>query len=83
LPQQSERRDRADADRGGLGRDAGVTEAPIQRASRELLLRLQEDPEVAAVRFERSAQHVDPSLRYLNVEVVGRNDYGKPRASTS
>jgi RND superfamily putative drug exporter len=62
------------------GRDAGVTEAPIQRASRELLLRLQEDPEVAAVRFERSAQHVDPSLRYLNVEVVGRNDYGKPES---
>jgi uncharacterized membrane protein YdfJ with MMPL/SSD domain len=33
---------------------------------------------VAAVRIDQSAQHVDPTLRYLAVEVVGRDDYGKP-----
>jgi RND superfamily putative drug exporter len=62
--------------------DAGAPRATrdpvLQAALAELYGLLETDPEVAAVRFENTAQHVDPTGRYLNVEVVGRDDYGKP-----
>jgi RND superfamily putative drug exporter len=32
------------------------------------------------VRFDATRQHVDPSGRYLNIEVIGRSDYGKPES---
>ena len=35
---------------------------------------------MAALRFALTRQHVDPSARYLNVEVVGKSDYGKPES---
>ncbi|HET6623241.1 MAG TPA: MMPL family transporter [Gaiellaceae bacterium] len=60
------------------GRDGGTAHPAVARAVEELLRRLRADPEVAAVRLDDSAQHVDPTLRYLAVEVVGRDDYGKP-----
>jgi RND superfamily putative drug exporter len=30
------------------------------------------------MRFDGTRQHVDPSGRFLNVEVIGKQDYGKP-----
>ena len=60
------------------GRDGGVAHPEVVRAVGGLLRRLRADPEVAAVRIDQSAQHVDPTLRYLAIEVVGRDDYGKP-----
>jgi RND superfamily putative drug exporter len=59
------------------GREGGAGDPAIARALAELARRLAADPEVAAVRFDRSAQHVDPSGGYLSVEVIGRRDYGK------
>jgi RND superfamily putative drug exporter len=35
---------------------------------------------VAAINFDRTRQHVDPTGRYLNIEVIGREDYGKPES---
>ena len=48
------------------------------RALAELGRGLDADPEVAAIRVDRTPQHVDPTGRYLNVEVVGAHDYGDP-----
>ena len=33
---------------------------------------------MAAIRFEQTPQYVDTTGRFLNVEVVGENDYGEP-----
>jgi RND superfamily putative drug exporter len=64
--------------------DTGVTGgagAPAVRASvADLVRRLRADSQVAVVRFEETLQHVDPTARYLRVEVVGREDYGKPES---
>ena len=62
------------------GRTGGASDPGIARAVGELARRLREDPQVAAIRFERTAQHVDESGRYLTVEVVGKEDYGKPES---
>jgi RND superfamily putative drug exporter len=32
------------------------------------------------VRFDRTLQHVDPTGRYLNLEVIGREEYGRPES---
>ncbi len=32
------------------------------------------------MQFEDTPQHVDPTQRYLNVEVTGKRDYGKPES---
>jgi RND superfamily putative drug exporter len=60
------------------GRDGGTAQPAVARAVGDLVRRLRADPEVAAVRIDESAQHVDPTRRYLAVEVIGRDDYGKP-----
>jgi uncharacterized membrane protein YdfJ with MMPL/SSD domain len=60
------------------GRVAGAGDAAIGRALAELAHRLEADPEVAAIRFDQTQQHVDPTGRYLNLEVVGVRDYGHP-----
>ena len=60
------------------GRAGGGSDPAVSRAVGALLRGLQADPEVAAVRFGRGAQHVDPTVRYLSIEVVGRDEYGKP-----
>jgi uncharacterized membrane protein YdfJ with MMPL/SSD domain len=58
----------------------GAGSPAIRAALVELDRRLRADPEVAAVVFDDSRQHVDPSARYLNVEVIGQKDYGKPES---
>jgi RND superfamily putative drug exporter len=62
-----------DAGTAGGARDPAVT-----RAVATLVRTLAEDPLVAAVQFDETAQHVDPTARYLNLEVVGREEYGTP-----
>jgi putative drug exporter of the RND superfamily len=62
------------------GRPAGATDAAISAPADRLTRRLESDPEVALVRFDRTPQHLDPTGRYLNVEVVGKRDYGKPES---
>ncbi|HXF97770.1 MAG TPA: MMPL family transporter [Gaiellaceae bacterium] len=60
---------------------AGGAAAPAVRAAvSRLLALLERDPQVAAVRFGPSRQHIDPSGRFLNLEVVGRADYGRPES---
>ena len=62
------------------GRAGGAAEAAVTAAVGRLERRLETDPEVALVQFEDTPQHVDPTQRYLNVEVTGRRDYGKPES---
>jgi RND superfamily putative drug exporter len=58
----------------------GVDEPAVQRALANLTRGLKDDPQVAAVVFDRTPQHVDPTGRYLNVQVIGKSDYGKPES---
>jgi RND superfamily putative drug exporter len=60
------------------GRAGGVGDPEVVRALAKLGRGLDADPEVAAIRVDRTPQHVDPTGRYLNVEVVGAHDYGDP-----
>jgi RND superfamily putative drug exporter len=60
------------------GRLRGAEEPVIGVAVASLARRLQADPQVTAVRFDATPQHVDKTARYLNVEVIGKEDYGKP-----
>jgi uncharacterized membrane protein YdfJ with MMPL/SSD domain len=62
------------------GRPAGAAGPAITGAVDRLERSLKSDPEVALVRFDATRQHVDPTRRYLNVEVVGERDYGKPES---
>ena len=64
-----------DTGRTGGAEDPGVTGA-VDRLKRSL----EADPQVAVVRFGDTSQYVDPTGRYLNVEVVGEQDYGKPES---
>jgi RND superfamily putative drug exporter len=62
------------------GSEGGVADPAVRRAALRLGRALEADPEVAAVVFEDTPQHVDPTRRFLNIEVVGRDDYGKPES---
>jgi RND superfamily putative drug exporter len=63
------------------GRAGGLGDPRVRQALTTLGQALDGDPQVAAVRFEAgSPQHVDPTGRYANVEIVGREDYGKPES---
>ncbi len=62
------------------GRAGGAASPGIASSVDTLEQALRADPEVAAVQFDRTPQHVDPTLRFLNVEVIGRSDYGKPES---
>jgi uncharacterized membrane protein YdfJ with MMPL/SSD domain len=62
------------------GRPAGAAEPAITGAVDRLEHSLESDPEVALVQFDATRQHVDSTGRYLNVEVVGERDYGKPES---
>jgi putative drug exporter of the RND superfamily len=62
------------------GRTAGAAEPAITGAVDRLERSLESDLEVALVRFDATRQHVDPTRRYLNIEVVGERDYGKPES---
>jgi putative drug exporter of the RND superfamily len=65
--------------------DTGQAEGAADPAVQGSLARLQEglaaDAEVARVIFDpQSPQNVDPTGRYLHVEVTGRSEYGVPAA---
>ena len=60
------------------GSAGGARDPAVAAALEELGRLLLADPEVATVRFAATPQHVDVNGRYLNVEVVGVNDYGDP-----
>jgi RND superfamily putative drug exporter len=52
----------------------------VRSAVARLRVNLEADPQVAAVRFDDTSVHVDDTGRYLNVEAIGRSDYGKPES---
>jgi uncharacterized membrane protein YdfJ with MMPL/SSD domain len=64
------------------GRRSGASSGDVQEAVRRLESGLEADPEVAAVDFDYTGgpQYIDPSRRYLHIEVTGRSEYGAPAA---
>ena len=61
------------------GAAGGTGQGDVRSALGRLEAGLTADPQVAAVRFDPSQrQHVDPTRRFLNIEVVGKQDYGTP-----
>jgi len=62
------------------GSAGGVREPAIQDAVASLSRALRADPQVSAVVFASERQHVDPTGRYLKIDVIGRSDYGKPES---
>jgi putative drug exporter of the RND superfamily len=63
------------------GRDRGIEEPTVQASLARFQEGLTADPEVAGVSFDpESPQSVDPTGRYLHVEVTGRSEYGVPPA---
>ncbi len=61
------------------GLAGGATEPAIAAAVVKLTKELKDDPQVAAVTYASGdPQHVDPTGRYLNLVVVGTEDYGTP-----
>jgi RND superfamily putative drug exporter len=63
------------------GEAGGANDPQVRAALGRLRSGLVADSQVAAVRFdERERQHVDATGRYLNVEVIGREEYGKPES---
>jgi uncharacterized membrane protein YdfJ with MMPL/SSD domain len=62
------------------GRPGGTSDAPVGSALSELTRLLLKDTQVSAVRFDATPQHVDSTGRYANVEVIGREEYGRPES---
>jgi RND superfamily putative drug exporter len=63
------------------GRAGGADNDQVRAGVAALMANLQTDPEVARVNFDSAqAQYVDPSKRYLHLEVAGRHEYGLPVA---
>jgi RND superfamily putative drug exporter len=62
------------------GRPDGVDDPDLRAAVARLVTGLRADPEVAAVQLGRGRQYVDPTGRYLHVQVIGRHEYGTPQA---
>jgi RND superfamily putative drug exporter len=65
---------------GDTGRPGGVDSAGVRAAIGDLIVLLRKDPEVASVTFDDTRQHVDPTRRYSNIEVIGKSEYGSPAA---
>jgi uncharacterized membrane protein YdfJ with MMPL/SSD domain len=65
---------------GNTGRPGGVDSTAVRAAIGELITHLRQDQEVAAVVFDESRQHVDPTKRYFHIEVIGKSEYGSPAA---
>jgi RND superfamily putative drug exporter len=60
---------------------AGGTRAPATAdAVRRLISELRVDREVGGIRFGRGPQYVDPSGRYIHLQIVGRHEYGVPQS---
>jgi RND superfamily putative drug exporter len=63
------------------GRAGGAEDPAVQAALGRLEVGLADDPEVAGVVFDpEDPQSVDPTRRYLHVQVVGESEYGRPDA---
>jgi putative drug exporter of the RND superfamily len=63
------------------GRPDGLQDPAVRSSLASLEEGLAADPEVAVVTFDpESPQSVDPTGRYLHVEVTGRSEYGVPSA---
>ena len=62
------------------GRERGAESPLVAAAVADLERGLSSDPQVALVSFDVTPQHVDPTGRYLNIEVIGKSDYGKPES---
>ena len=63
------------------GRAEELPSPDVVAALARLRSGLEADPQVARVDFRTGdAQHVDPTGRYLNVQVIGKSDYGKPES---
>jgi RND superfamily putative drug exporter len=65
---------------GDTGQPGGVDSTGVRAAIGDLMKGLREDPEVAAVTFDDTRQHVDPTGRYFQVEVIGKSEYGSSSA---
>ena len=61
-------------------RSGSVLAAPTQAAVRRLVAALERDPEVAKVYTGTGSPFVDSTLRFQQVLVAGRHDYGFPEA---
>ena len=63
------------------GRAGGAGDPAVQAALTRLGEGLAADPEVAGVVFDpQDPQSVDPTGRYLHVQVIGESEYGRPDA---
>ena len=64
------------------GRPGGADSGAVQDAVERLETGLRADPEVAAVNFVYTGgpQYVDPSRRYVHMDVTGKSEYGAPAA---
>jgi uncharacterized membrane protein YdfJ with MMPL/SSD domain len=62
------------------GRPGGARDPRVQAALERLIADLNEDPEVAAVRFGNGPQYVDRTARYLHLQTVGVREYGLPES---
>jgi RND superfamily putative drug exporter len=63
------------------GRRGGVDDPRVRAAVSRLIAGVRADPEIASVVYRpRSSQSVDGTRRYLHLQAVGRDEYGKPAA---
>jgi RND superfamily putative drug exporter len=64
------------------GRAGGAADDQVRGSVAALMAGLQTDPEVARVDFDFSGgrQYVDPTGRYLHLQVIGKHEYGLPPA---
>jgi putative drug exporter of the RND superfamily len=63
------------------GRAGGASDPAVNAAVKRMRVKLVDDPQVARVDFTAGTrQHEDPTGRYLNVQVIGKSDYGKPES---
>ena len=63
------------------GRRGGADDPDVRAAVTRLIARVRSDPEIASVVYRPgSRQSIDPTRRYLHLEAIGRDEYGKPAA---
>ncbi len=62
------------------GQPGGADDPAIQAALARLEQGLEGDPEVALIDFGEGGQYVDPTSRYLRLDVIGASEYGTPPA---
>ncbi len=63
------------------GRPGGVDDPDVEASLARLQADLRSDPEVAEIRLDpASVQYVDTTRQYLQMQVVGKSEYGVPAA---